>query len=257
MLKILNNTFRKKFALKLKRRDTKCQTINYTVEFYQNLIDVQSQDLSNLLRGKNFPVDFNFCMNTLKINDILKDPNIEELALSRLSGSITRQGVKSESTFYQILDAFYENLKYNPEHPLSKELKESLNKNSFLFTAKEKKRLYKILTEEKQNLPKENSNLEDLLDDADLAELEQKYGNAEMKDRSSSSDSGEENMKDLKETKGYKKLVKNNELKSIEKKQRPLSSDEILKIHKTNTNLDENANSEIYIKKYIDPVTGR
>jgi hypothetical protein len=259
MLKNLNNTFRKRFALKLKKKDVKCTTINYTVQFYENLIEIQSDDLLKILRLKNFPVDFNFCMNAIKINEIIKDPYLEDLALSRLSGSIDRQGIKSESTFFQILEAFYENLKFNPKHPLSKELLESLNKNSFLFTAKERKRLHKLLTEEKQNLQHDKDNQEDLFDDADLEELGD--GNQIQENTySSSSASDEENMKDLKDTKGYKKLVKNNELKDIEKIRRPLNFEESLKGSQSDSKfvdkINKQQNFETYQKKPIDPLTG-
>ncbi len=66
MLRNFNNTFRQRFALKLKKKDVKCTTINYTVQFYENIKEIQSEDLLKKQRLKNFPVDFNFFMNALK-----------------------------------------------------------------------------------------------------------------------------------------------------------------------------------------------
>jgi hypothetical protein len=162
------------FALKVHKRNKKCTTIDYTTEFYENLLLIQRSNLMKLYQNKNIFLNPEFCVNTYKINSILDDKRLDLLISDKLTQSVSEAGIKSDSSFYNLFESFYENLKSNPDHPLSKELMDTMNKNTFLFSEDEKKRLEKLMKSggtleknDKNNLPE--------LDDEEMSDIEEEY----------------------------------------------------------------------------------
>jgi hypothetical protein len=146
------------FALKVNKINKKCTTISYTTEFYENLITIQKPSILKLFRNKDFFLNSEFCVNAYKINSLLNDKNLDILIANKITKCVADSGIKSDSNFYSLFETFYENLKNNPSHPLTKELIGTLNKNSFLFSPEEKRNLEKMMVTGQVNSEKANRN---------------------------------------------------------------------------------------------------
>lgn len=140
----------RKFALKTGKMARKCTTIKFTKEFYENLISLQEQNILKLFNKKNLHINPEFCINTFKINNILKNKDIELLLSDKLADTLTIRGVKSDSDFLKLFSTFYDNIKSNPDHPITKELLKVLERNKFLFDNEERKNIEKMLKNEEK-----------------------------------------------------------------------------------------------------------
>lgn len=163
------------FALKIHKRNKKCTTIDYTTEFYENLLLTQRSNLLKLYQNKNIFFPPEFCVNTYKINSILDDKRLEVLISDKLIQSVSEAGIKSDSCFYNLFETFYENLKNNPDHPLSKELTDTINKFSFLFSEDERKKLEKTIKSGGTIEKKDKNEKPELENEEEMSEVEEEY----------------------------------------------------------------------------------
>lgn len=185
----------KNFALKLHRKPKLCNTINFTTEFYTNIILLQKDELKYLLQNKQFHLDPRFLNNAYKINKLYEDDEeIYGLIQEKLVECASKGGIKTKSIYFELFETFFENLKNNPDHPLSKQLLQTLEKQSHLFTEKDKEEIKSLLTKKKSEMKKsmkidknmdesdENISEEEMEKDQENSHKKQKQKNPELED---------------------------------------------------------------------------
>jgi hypothetical protein len=167
------------YALKAQtgKLSRKCTTIKFTKEFYENLIKLQEQNIIKLFRKKDLHINPEFCINTFKINTILKNQDIDLFIFNKLTDNLTVRGVKSDSDFLKLFSTFFENIKSNPDHPITKELLKVLERNKFFFDNEERKKIEKMLKND--NKEKEEVEVESnkKLKIEDIQDTPEKNGN--------------------------------------------------------------------------------